>query len=63
LSANGGEYYIHDNNDSNIFGQSNGETSRQSDYVMEESEIRGTICDLENQRVVRADAERTRGSE
>jgi hypothetical protein len=33
------------------------------DYIQDEEEIRGTVCDLENQRVVRADAERTRGSE
>jgi RNase H-fold protein (predicted Holliday junction resolvase) len=31
--------------------------------ITEEDEIRSTVKDLENQRVVRADAERTRGSE
>lgn len=31
--------------------------------VVEEEDIKSTVCDLENQRVVRADAERTRGAE
>lgn len=30
---------------------------------MDDEEIRATVCDLENQRVVRADSERTRGNE
>ena len=30
---------------------------------MDDEEIRVTVCDLDNQRVVRADAERTRGND
>jgi hypothetical protein len=30
---------------------------------LDDEEIRATVCDLENQRVVRADSERTRGNE
>ena len=30
---------------------------------MDEEEIRSTVCDLDNQSVVRADAERTRGND
>jgi hypothetical protein len=36
---------------------------QRSDFIMDEEEIRATVCDLENQRVVRADSERTRGNE
>lgn len=35
----------------------------KSDYITEEEEIKSVVCDLENQRVIRADAERTRGTE
>lgn len=59
----GGEYYFND-----VEKQSNsnyGEVSNytRSDYVTDEEEIKATVCDLDNQRVVRADAERTRGNE
>jgi hypothetical protein len=30
---------------------------------VEEEEIKSTVCDMENQRVIHADAERTRGGE
>ena len=36
---------------------------QRSDFIMDDEEIRATVCDLENQRVVRADSERTRGNE
>jgi hypothetical protein len=36
---------------------------RYSDYIQDDQEIKLTVCDMENQRVVRADAERTRGQE
>jgi hypothetical protein len=39
-----------------------GQLSR-SDYITDDEEIRVTVCDLDNQRVVRADAERTRGND
>jgi len=35
----------------------------RSDYITDDEEIRVTVCDLDNQRVVRADAERTRGND
>ena len=49
----------------NEFDPYNGsEYSRRcSDYIQDDQEIKLTVCDLENQRVVRADAERTRGQE
>jgi hypothetical protein len=36
---------------------------QRSDFILDDEEIRATVCDLENQRVVRADSERTRGNE
>lgn len=59
--STGGEYYFNENADK----QSNLESSNlaRSDYILEEDDIKSVVCDLENQRVVRADAERTRGGE
>lgn len=60
VMSTGGEYYFNENADR----QSNVESSHhRSDYILEEDDIKSVVCDLENQRVVRADAERTRGSE
>lgn len=56
----GGEYYFNDGERSNFAEYSQ---VTRSDFITEEEEIKSTICDLENQRVVRADAERTRGNE
>ena len=36
---------------------------QRSDFILDDEEIKATVCDLENQRVVRADSERTRGNE
>jgi len=48
--------------DPSVFG-SEYSRSRYSDYIQDDQEIKLTVCDMENQRVVRADAERTRGQE
>jgi GTP-binding protein EngB required for normal cell division len=34
-----------------------------ADFIQDEEEIKSVVCDMDNQRVVRADAERTRGQE
>lgn len=60
--STGGEYYFNESS-SNINYTDEQSSISRSDYVLEESEIKSTVCDLENQRVVRADAERTRGAE